>query len=149
MPSPGKERQVMTRRRVLLADAHPNMLAAVRRLLEGTFAVVVMVADELSLLDAVSLMNPDLVVVDLSLPVAGSVNVVRCLLNQHPDLRVIVLSVHDEQPAISEALGAGAAGFVLKRTAVVDLTPAVDAILRGETYVSPALGWSPESEGRE
>jgi DNA-binding NarL/FixJ family response regulator len=119
------------------------MLEAVRGLLEGRFATTVMVADETSLLEAVERMEPDLVVVDLSLPVSGGVNVMRTLCSRYPELRVIVLSVHDEQTAVSQALGAGAAGFVLKRTAAVDLTAAVDAVLRGETYVSAVLGWQP------
>jgi DNA-binding NarL/FixJ family response regulator len=133
----------MSHGRVLLADAHPNMLEAVRGLLRGKFAAAVMVADEASLMDAVPRMQPDLVVVDLSLPVSGGVNVVPTLLSRYPGLKVIVLSVHDEQVALSQALGAGAAGFVLKRTAALDLTAAVDAVLRGETYVSPALGRQP------
>jgi DNA-binding NarL/FixJ family response regulator len=122
------------------------MREAVRVLLQGRFATTVMVADEKSLLEAVVRMEPDLVVVDLSLPVAGSINVVRTLFSRHPGLRVIVLSVHDEQTAVSQTLGAGAAGFVLKRTAVVDLTAAVDAVLRGESYVSPVLNWRPAPE---
>jgi DNA-binding NarL/FixJ family response regulator len=126
---------------VLLADRHLNMVEAVRRLLEGRFTTTVIVADETSLFEAVGRMEPDLVVVDLSLPVSGAVNVVRSLFSRYSRLRVIVLSVHDEHPAISEALGAGAAGFVLKRTVAVDLSAAVDAVLRGETYVSPVLGW--------
>jgi DNA-binding NarL/FixJ family response regulator len=124
---------------VLLADNHPNMLEAVRSLLEGRFATTVMVADETSLLEAARRIQPDLVVVDLSLSVSGGVNIVPRLLSRFPGLRVIVLSVHDERVALSQALGAGAAGFVLKRTAAVDLTAAVDAVLRGETYVSSAL----------
>jgi DNA-binding NarL/FixJ family response regulator len=128
---------------LLLADAHPNMLEAVRGILVGRFATIVMVADEMSLLEAVGRMKPDLVVVDLSLPVSGSMNVVRTLSNRYPGLKVIVLSVHDEQSALSQVLGSGAAGFVLKRTAAVDLTAAVDAVLRGETYVSAVLGWRP------
>jgi DNA-binding NarL/FixJ family response regulator len=139
----------MSHSRVLLADDHPNMLEAVRGLLEGKFATTVMVADETSLFESVKRMEPDLVVVDLSLPVSGGCNVVLTLLSRYPGLRVIVLSVHDEQAALSQALGAGAAGFVLKRTAAVELTAAVDAVLRGETYVSAALGWRPESEDQE
>jgi DNA-binding NarL/FixJ family response regulator len=138
----------MSHRRVLLADAHPGMLEAVRGLLAGKFAATVMVADEASLLEAVARLDPDLVVVDLSLPVTGRVNVVRTLFGRHPGLKVIVLSVHDEAAALSQALGAGAAGFVLKRTAAVDLTPAVEAVLRGETYVSPALGRRPGAKGQ-
>ena len=147
---PGRvEIPVMSHRRVLLADAHPGMLEAVRGLLAGKFRATVMVADEASLLEAVQRLQPDLVVVDLSLPVSGGVNVVRSLCSRHPGLRVIVLSVHDEETAVSQALGVGAAGFVLKRTAAADLTAAVDAALRGETYVSPTLGERPRSSGGE
>jgi CheY-like chemotaxis protein len=141
---PGEgEDPAMGNRCLLLADAHPNMLAAVRDLLAGKFAATVMVADGSSLLEAVGRMEPDLVVVDLSLPVSGGVNVVRTLFSRYPGLRVIVLSVHDEQTALSQVLDAGAAGFVLKRTAAVDLTAAVDAVLRGETFVSGVSGRQP------
>jgi DNA-binding NarL/FixJ family response regulator len=133
----------MSYRCLLLADAHPNVLEAVRELLAGRFATTVMVAEEPSLLEAVGRMQPDLVVVDLSLPVSGSVNVVRSLFQHYPGLRVVVLSVYDEQTAVSQVLAAGAAGFVLKRTAAVDLLAAVDAVLRGETYISAGLGWPP------
>src|SRR5262249_37022640 len=109
----------------------------------GRFATTLMVADEPSLLEAAGRMEPDLVVVDLSLPVSGGVNVVRSLFSRFPGLRVIVLSVHDEQTALSQVLDAGAAGFVLKRPAAVDLTAAVDAVLQGQTYVSAVLGWRP------
>ncbi len=139
----------MSHRCLLLADGHPNMLGAMRGLLKDRFAATVMVADEASLLEAVTRMDPDLVVVDLSLPVAREVNVVLSLFNRHPGLRVIVLSVHDEQTALSQALRAGAAGFVLKRSAGGDLAAAVDAVLRGETYVSPVLTWRPEPETHE
>jgi DNA-binding NarL/FixJ family response regulator len=136
---------MVSSRCVLLADAHPNMLEAVRGLLEGKFTTTVMVADAGSLLEAVSRINPDLVVVDLSLPVSAGANIVRTLLGRFAGLKVIVLSVHDEQAALLQAFGAGAVGFVLKRTAAVDLVPAVDAVLRGEKYASPALGWRPSS----
>ena len=136
---------VMSHRCLLLADAHLNMLDAVHGLLATRFATTVMVADETSLLEAVARIDPDLVVVDLSLSVSGGVNIVRNLVSQHPKFEVIVLSVHDEPAAASQILAAGAAGFVLKRTAAVDLIPAVDAVLQGETYVSPALG--PQTAG--
>jgi DNA-binding NarL/FixJ family response regulator len=59
----------------------------------------------------------------------------------------VILLYHDEQAALSQALDAGAAGFVLKRSAGCDLAAAVDAVLRGETYVSPVLNWRPKLEG--
>jgi DNA-binding NarL/FixJ family response regulator len=128
---------------LLLADAHAGLLGAVHGLLAGRFAMTVTVADETSLLEAVGRMEPDLVVVDLSLPISSGVNVIHTLLGRYPGLKVIVLSVHDEPPALSEALDAGAAGFVLKRTAAVDLTVAVDAVLQGKRYVSSVLGRRP------
>jgi DNA-binding NarL/FixJ family response regulator len=120
--------------RVLLADNHPNMLEAVRGLLADRFATVLMVADETSLLEAAARMEPDLVVVDLSLPVSGNVNIVRTLLGRFPGLKVLVLSVHDEPTAARQAFALGVVGFVLTRRTAVDLCDAVDAVLRGETY---------------
>jgi DNA-binding NarL/FixJ family response regulator len=127
-----------------LADGHPHVLDALRRLLRGRFETTVMVADETSLLETVGRVEPDLVVVDLSLPVSGCVNILNILFGRYPRLRAIVLSVHDEKTAITHALEAGAAGFVLKRTAAVDLTEAVDTVLRGETYVSAVPGRRPK-----
>ena len=124
---------------VLIADSHAGMLEAVRSLLEGMFEVIVMVADETSLLATVPLVRPDLVVVDLSLPVAGHRHIVRRLGEQFPALKVIVLGVHSEAEAARAALSAGAAGYVLKRTAGTDLAEAVRAFRRGNTYVSPTV----------
>jgi DNA-binding NarL/FixJ family response regulator len=125
--------------RVLLADSHLNVLGGVHSLLEGLFRTVLMVADERSLMDAVTTFKPDLVVVDLSLPGDGEVNIARRLLDRHPDLRLIVLSVHDEPTVAEQMLGAGVAGFVLKRTAATDLVLAVEVVLRGGSYVCPAI----------
>jgi DNA-binding NarL/FixJ family response regulator len=137
------------RARVLLADSHLNMLGGVHSLLEALFETVLMVADERSLLDAVTTFEPDLVVVDLSLPGEGEANIARRLLGGHPDLRLIVLSVHDEPTLVDQMLSAGVAGFVLKRSAATDLIPAVEEVLGGGTYVCPALqGLLPESEAQ-
>ena len=72
------------------------MLQGVRSLLESLFAAVVMVADEGSLLETIERLDPDLVVVDLSMPVKEGTNVVRQLMGRFPGLRLIALSVHDE-----------------------------------------------------
>ncbi len=124
---------------VLIADSHPGMLGAVRSLVEGMFEVVVMVSDEASLLVAIQRLQPALVVVDLSLPVAGNRHIVQRLGEQFPALRMIVLSVHTEAEAARSALGAGAVGYVLKQTAVTDLADAVRAVRGGSTYVSATV----------
>src|SRR5690349_5979318 len=101
--------------RVILADGHLNMLGGVHSLLDALFETVLMVAEERSLMDAVAEFNPALVVVDLSLPDAGEVNIAKRLLDRHPGLRLIVLSVHDEPAVAAQVRQLGVAGFVLKR----------------------------------
>lgn len=128
---------------VLVADSHPEMLGAVRSLLQELFHSVVMVADEASLLAAIPRLQPDLVVLDLSLPVAGNRNVAAQCGEKFPSLRVIVLSVHDEPDAAAATMRTGARGYVLKRTAGTDLAPAIEAVLGGGTYVSPGVGPQP------
>jgi DNA-binding NarL/FixJ family response regulator len=121
---------------LILADSHHEMLGGLRKLLAPLFDATLMVADDESLITAATMARADLIVVDLSLPVSGQVNVARRLKAKFPDTKFIILSIHDEQEAINECLEAGASGFVLKRSAVSDLIPAVEAVMRGGTYVS-------------
>jgi DNA-binding NarL/FixJ family response regulator len=125
--------------RVLLADSHLGMLGGVHSLLNTLFETVLMVADERSLIEAVTTFKPDLVVVDLSLPSEGEANIARRLMQRHLKLRLIVLSVHDEPTVVGHMLSAGVAGFVLKRAAATDLILAVNEVLRGKVYVSAAV----------
>ena len=113
---------------VLLADRHHGLTEAVRGLLETAFGTVVMVAEEASLLEAASRLQPDVAVVDLSLAQDSGLGWLRTLRQRCPGLRVIVLSVHDEPSVRRAALEAGADAFVLKRAIVTDLLPAVDRL---------------------
>jgi two-component system secretion response regulator SsrB len=132
---------------VLLADRHHGLAEGVRGLLESAFGSVVMVADETSMLEAAGRLNPDVAVVDLSLAQAGSLNWLRALRERCPALKVIVLSVHDEPTVRRAALDAGADAFVLKRSIVTDLMPAVD-LVRGGTGSAPrAAGPAGGAEG--
>lgn len=124
---------------VLLADRHQNMLEGIRGLLETMFDSVIMVADETSLLQAVDRLSPDLAVVDLSLQAIKEVNVAKQLKDRYPELRVIVLSVHDDPTVADKIMESGIEGFVLKRAVATDLLPAIDAVLVGGTYLSPSL----------
>jgi DNA-binding NarL/FixJ family response regulator len=114
------------------------MLEGVRNLLEDLFETVFMVADEASLIEAAEKLKPDLIVADLSLPVTKEINIARRLKKAFPDIKLIILSIHDEQAAVGECIEAGACGVVLKRMAVDDLVPAVEAVLKGAIYVSPS-----------
>lgn len=129
----------MKKGKVILADNHQNMLEGMRSLLEGMFENVFTVADEASLIEAIKRIQPDLIVADLSLPVIKEINIARRLKKTFPDIKLIILSVHDESTAIRECIEAGAAGFVLKRAAVNDLVPAIESVLQNAApYVSPS-----------
>ncbi len=130
----------MTYGRVILADRHQDMLEGIRGLLATAFDTVLMVADIHSLINTAMKIDVDLAVVDFSLPVSNGDNIARQLKKLFPDLKLIVLSIHDESTVLKEALAAGAEGFVLKRSAATDLIPAVQAVIAGRTYISPTLG---------
>jgi DNA-binding NarL/FixJ family response regulator len=126
---------------VLLADSHSPMLEGIRSLLEGRFEVVVMVADESSLLQAVERVRPELAIVDISFPrkEPNSGNIAAMLRERFPDQKLIMLSVYDESVAAERMFEMHAAGFVLKRSATTDLLPAIEKVLAGGTFVSPAV----------
>lgn len=121
----------------ILADRHTVLCEGVRSLLESVFQIVYTVADTESLRDGAKRLVPDLIVLDLSLTEGDSPRMLRSIHALSPNSRVIVLSVHD-QPAVARlALAAGAHGVVLKRSLGSDLLNAVDAVMRGESWVSP------------
>jgi two-component system secretion response regulator SsrB len=113
---------------VLLADRHHGLTEGVRGLLETAFGTVVMVADQASLLEGAARLRPDLVVVDLSLARDGGLGWLLAVRQRCPDLKVIVLSVHDEDSVRAAAIAAGADAYVLKRAILTDLLPAVEAV---------------------
>ena len=117
---------------VLLADRHHGLAEGIRGLLETAFGTVVMVADEASLLEGAARLRPDVAVVDLSLARDSSLGWLRALRQRCPDLKVIVLSVHDEQTVRRAAMEAGADAFVLKRAIATDLLAAVELVRGGE-----------------
>ena len=124
---------------VILAERHPNLLEGIRGLLETMFETVVMVADKPSLFEAVERLKPDLAVVDMSLAVSGDASIARAISNSYPELKLIILSVHDEPTAVDDIMSAGAAGFVLKRSVATDLFKAVESIQRGGTFISACV----------
>jgi DNA-binding NarL/FixJ family response regulator len=127
----------MRRGSVLLADSHPPMLEGIRSLLDKWFDVVVMVADVRSLLETMEKFQPDLVIVDVSLPHAAGQNVIAILHDRFRGLKVIALSAFDDRIVADRILASGAVAVVLKSSAVTDLGPALDAIDRGRQYLSP------------
>lgn len=121
---------------VLLADRHHGLTEGVRGLLATAFGSVVMVADEASLIEGAGRLQPDMAIVDLSLAPDSHLSWLLTLRQSCPDLKVIVLSVHDEQTVRDAVMRAGADAFVLKRAIATDLLPAVDAVRFGPSAAS-------------
>jgi DNA-binding NarL/FixJ family response regulator len=129
---------------VLLADRHHGLVEGVRGLLESSFGMVVMVADKTSLQDVAFRLQPEVAVVDLSLAQDGDLDWLRAVRRRCPELKVIALSVHDEDAVRRAALAAGADAFVLKRSIATDLLPAV-ARVRGDQGQEPSRRKGDES----
>ncbi len=110
---------------VLLADRHHGLSEGVRGLLETAFGTVVMVADKASLHEVAYRLRPDVAVVDLSLARDGDLEWLKAVRQRCPGLKVIAISVHDEETVRRAALAAGADAFVLKRAIATDLLPTV------------------------
>lgn len=128
---------------VLLADRHHGLTEGVRGLLETMFGVVLMVADDASLLEGVERSRPDLVIGDLALARSGGIGWVRELHRRWPQLKLIVVSVHDEDAVRRAVLEAGADAFVLKRAIATDLLPAVERVCAGQRESRSAAPSSP------
>jgi len=128
-----------TARCVLLADKHHGLIEGVRGLLETAFGTVFMVGDEASLIEGIDRLEPAVIVVDLAIAGGNWLNVLRTLRERSPTSKVIVLSMYDELSVVRAALGAGADGFVLKRTIGTDMIDAIEAVLDDKSYVSPSV----------
>jgi DNA-binding NarL/FixJ family response regulator len=113
---------------VLLADRHHGLTEGIRGLLETAFETVVMVADEKSLLEGASRLHPEVAVVDLSLSRESGLEWLRTLRAQSATLRVVVISVHDEESVRRAALEAGADAVVLKRSIATELLSTVERV---------------------
>jgi DNA-binding NarL/FixJ family response regulator len=128
---------------VLLADQHHGLSEGVRALLATTFATVVMVADQASLFESARRLRSDLAVVDLALSHGNGLEMVRRLRAQFPEMKLIIVSVHDHASVSRSVMEAGADGFVAKRAIASDLLAAADAVLAGQCYVSPEVSAYP------
>lgn len=113
---------------VLLADRHQGLLEGVRGLVESVCGPVVMVADETSLLEVALRMQPEVAIIDLSLARERGASWLSGLRVRCPELKLIVLSVHDERSVRAAVLEAGADAFVLKRAIATDLLPAIEFV---------------------
>ncbi|HXJ93416.1 MAG TPA: response regulator transcription factor [Terriglobia bacterium] len=129
----------MVRTKVLLADDHTLLLEAFRRLLEPEFEVVGTVPDGRALLAAARTLKPDVIIVDVAMPLLNGLDAARQLLGTSPHPKLIFLTMNPDPEMAAEALRVGASGYLLKTSAASELTKAIRNALRGVKYVTPAM----------
>lgn len=127
--------------RVLLADDHALVRAGIRALLEQIpdVEVVGAVDDGLKALAAIPALRPDVLLADIAMPSLNGLDMTARVALEFPQVRVIILSMHDGEEYVMRALRAGAAGYLLKDSATIELRLALEAVRRGDTYLSPAI----------
>lgn len=115
------------------------VLEGVAKLVEEFAEVVGKVEDGRALLDIVSHLNPDVVVMDISMPSLNGLDSARHLQKSHPHCKIIFLTMHGDSSYITAAFEAGASGYLLKRSAGSELKQAVESVLAGQEYITPLV----------
>lgn len=126
--------------RIVLGDDHALVRQGLRSLLEREgFQVVGEASDGQEALHQVQSLQPDIVILDITMPILNGLNVARELARSFPKTKAILLTQHDEEQYISEALAAGVKGYVLKSQVAGDLVHAIQQASRGHVYLSPGV----------
>jgi two-component system, NarL family, response regulator NreC len=127
--------------RILLADDHGVLRAGLKALLDidEEFHVVAEAWEGDQVLRLAAKMQPDVVLLDLNMPGPGNLEVTRRILEVAPKTRILVLTAHEENGMVREALKAGASGYIIKRALESELLNAIRAVHRGEVYVHPFM----------
>jgi DNA-binding NarL/FixJ family response regulator len=129
----------MSRARILIADDHAMLLDAFKALLEHEFDVVGTVTDGRALLAECARLHPDVVLVDIAMPLLNGLDAGRQLLAAHKGIKLIFLTMNPDPDIAGEALRLGASGYVLKSSAASELTQAIRETLRGRSYITPLI----------
>lgn len=127
--------------RVVLAEDHTLVREGTRQILErtGTVSVVAEAADGRQAVEVVDRHEPDVAIIDIGMPGINGIEATRIIKQQHPQVSVLVLSMHDDEEFIFAVLDAGAAGYLLKDVAGHQLINAVEAVHAGESVLHPAV----------
>ena len=129
----------MTKPRVLIADDHSILLAGLCKLIENRCEVVGTVEDGRALLEAAMHLKPDLILLDISMPLLNGLDTARQLKKLVPDAKLLFLTMHSSPTYAAEAFRAGARGYLLKQSAASELPQAIEAVLKGQTYLTPSI----------
>ena len=127
--------------RVALVDDHHLIREGLRLVLEGEpgFEIVGEAADHASAVELVVAEHPDVLLLDLTFPEGDAIPLLRTLRTRHPDLRVVVLTMHSDPETVRQALAAGAAGYLVKGAQSRELIEAIRAVARGDRYLHSSV----------
>jgi len=128
-----------TRHRILLADDHAIIVEALRSLLSESYDVVGVVTDGRALLAEATKLRPDVIVLDVAMPLMNGLDAATHLKQLLPNAKVVFLTMKDDPNLAAAALNLGAIGYVLKHSAASELLKAISEVLRGKSYVTPKL----------
>jgi DNA-binding NarL/FixJ family response regulator len=129
----------MKKPRLLLADDHKLLLEAFRVLLEPRYEIVGVVSDGQALLESARLLNPDVVVLDVGMPLLNGLDAGREMKEKMPGIKLIFLTMNHDPDLAIEAMRAGASAYLLKSSAGSELFHAIEEALKGRSYVTKEL----------
>ena len=127
------------RKRLLLADDHALIRSGIRRQLDTAYDVVGEVGDGRALVAVALTIRPDLIILDVSMPLLNGIHAARQIIKEWPEARLLFLSMHASTMYLREAMDAGGLGYVLKSSAAEELDIAVRRVLNGQVYVTPGI----------
>ena len=129
----------MVRPRVLLADDHALLLGAFEKLLSDDCDIVAQVSDGRALVAAADRLKPDIVVLDIAMPLLNGLEAARQIKHNLPNVRLIFVTMNDDTDLAAEAFRAGASAYVLKQSATSELLTAIREVMEGHSYVTPLI----------
>jgi len=127
----------MNRPRVLLADDHTLLLGALEKLLAEDCDVVGQASDGRALVAAAEQLKPDIIVLDISMPLLNGLDAARQIKQKRREIKLIFLTMNEDADLAAEAFRAGASGYLLKRSAASELAVAIREVMQGRSYVTP------------
>ena len=128
-------------KRIVIVDDHPLFRKGLAELIhsDGSFAVCGEAANASEAMDVIRKLDPDLMIVDLSLPGANGIELIKNIRAEYAKLPILVLSMHDESLYALRAMRAGADGYVMKHEAMTNVVQAIHEVFNGHPYLSPAM----------
>jgi len=125
--------------RVVIADDHTLIVEAFKKLLEPACQVIATVTDGRALLSAAQDLRPDVIVLDVTMPLLNGLDAARAIKKVEPSIKLVFVTVNEDPDVAAQAFRAGGSAYLLKRSASVELTTAIFEVTRGRSYLTPLV----------